>query len=107
MKRMSFLAIAPIDSPFPSRSASIPAEFRPLHKYLDGRYASTVVLTFTQMEELIGRALPDAALERDDWWANVEGGVEPSPQSRCWAQAGRTATPHLRAGTVAFERPVV
>ena len=29
----------------------VPAEYLPLHKYLDGRYADTVVLTFAEVED--------------------------------------------------------
>jgi hypothetical protein len=41
----------------------------PLHKYLDGRYADAVVLTFAEIEDLAGFALPDLARLNNDWWA--------------------------------------
>lgn len=81
----------------------MPSEYVPLHKYLDGRYADTVVLGLAQIEDLIGVSLPAAAHVDEQWWSNgdVAGA---SPQSLCWTQAGRTATPNLRAQNVMFQR---
>jgi hypothetical protein len=81
---------------------SVPAEWLSLHTYLQHRYASTVVLTFGQMEMLLGRALPEAARTDRAWWTDAA-----SRGSRCsdaWTAARRTATPNLPAQTVAFER---
>ena len=81
----------------------MPAEFRSLYKYLHDRYADTVVLTFTEMEDLLGFALPDVARVEQAWWANADPD-SPSPQSLSWMQADRTATPRLPAQVVVFER---
>lgn len=83
---------------------AVPAEYRALHKYLDDRYADTVVLTFAQIEDLLGFTLPDLARLEQEWWANADADSTPSPQCRSWAQAGRTAKANLRAQTVVFER---
>ena len=83
---------------------TVPPEFLPLHKYLDGRYADTVVLTFAEVEDLLGIALPEAARGDSDWWANGAPGVTPSPQARSWTRANRTAKPNLRAEIVTFDR---
>jgi len=85
---------------------AVPAEYRALHKYLDDRYADTVVLTFAQIEDLLGFTLPDPARLDQEWWANLDADADgtPSPQCRSWAQASRTAKPNLRAQTVVFER---
>ncbi len=88
----------------PSRASSVPAMYRPLHKYLDGRFAQTVVLTFAEIEDLIGAQLPDVARLEADWWSNGESDGNASPQSRCWTEASRMATPHMTARNVAFER---
>ncbi len=79
-----------------------PAEYRPLHQYLRDRFADTVVLTFAQMEDLLGFALPEAARVDLAWWATDH--ERPSTQARVWTQARRTATAHLLARTVEFER---
>ncbi len=82
----------------------VPAEYLPLHKYLADRYADTVVLTIAEVEDLLGFTLPDVARVEPEWWGNAEPDGPPSPQSRSWIRASRTATPNLRAQTVVFER---
>src|SRR5262245_29655162 len=79
-------------------------EYRPLQKYLRERYADIVVLTFAQIEDLLGAALPAAARLHSTWWTDAAADGTPSVQSRSWTQAGRSATPNLRARTVSFER---
>ena len=39
----------------------VPGEYLALYTYLENRYASTIVLTFEQMEALLGFALPASA----------------------------------------------
>jgi hypothetical protein len=94
------------DTPAPPkpRSGAVPAEYRALHKYLDDRYANTVVLTFGEIEDLLGFTLPNPARLEHEWWANPAADSSPSAQSRSWTQASRTAKPNLQAQTVAFER---
>lgn len=75
-----------------------------LQKYLTARYASIVVLTFGEIEDLIGFALPSAARDELGWWAPAMPGASVSTQSQAWTLARRTATPNLRAQTVSFER---
>jgi hypothetical protein len=48
----------------------VPAPYLALHKYLDERYANTVVLTFGEIEDLLGFTLPDLARLQQDWRAN-------------------------------------
>ena len=79
-------------------------EYRPLFKYLDERFADAVVLTFAQIEDLLGRQLPDPALHQPGWWADADASGALTVQSRCWHQAGRTATANLSARIVRFER---
>jgi hypothetical protein len=81
---------------------SVPAEYASLYTYLEHRYASTVVLTFEQMEALLGFALPAPAWIEPAWWTGVA--VPPHRHSAAWTGAGRTATPNLSARTVTFER---
>ena len=77
-------------------------EYRLLYKYLHDRYADRVVLTFYEIESVIGFALPPAALDRD-WWGH-EGANERTPQSEAWVAAERTATVNLAARNVTFDR---
>lgn len=79
----------------------VPAEYLPLYTYLERRYASSVVLTFEQVEALLGFALPTPAYTEPDWWT---GSAAPA-HSEAWTGAARTATPNLVARIVRFERP--
>ena len=83
--------------------SSVAAPYAALHAYLKGRYADIVVLTFAEIEDLLGTALPERARVTNEWWSN-DGDDNPSPQSRVWTQASRRATPNLFARTVVFER---
>ena len=73
-----------------STARGVPGKYQLLQKYLDERFAGTVVLTFAEVEDLIGSALPDQARSEPEWWTN--------------ALSSRTAKPNLLAQTVAFVR---
>jgi hypothetical protein len=91
-------AVFPIERSTPR----VPAEYASLYTYLEHRYASTVVLTFEQMEALLGFALPASACTERDWWTGAA--VHTHRHSAAWVGAGRIATPNLSARTVTFER---
>ena len=74
-----------------------------LYKYLENRYASTVVLTFAEIEDLLGFALPDQARLSQAWWTEAAATVA-RDYSDSWTLASRTAIPNMAAQTVAFER---
>jgi hypothetical protein len=75
--------------------------YHPLHAYLHGRFADTTVLTFEQIESLLGFALPERARTHDEWWT---GHDEDAGPSEAWLLAGRRATPNIHAGIVSFDR---
>ena len=75
-----------------------------LYKYLHDRYADTVVLTFGQIESLLGFALPDQARLSPQWWTDAKASAAGTNYSDCWILARRVATPNLLAQTVVFER---
>jgi hypothetical protein len=75
-----------------------------LHKYLDKRYANTVVLTFAQIEDLLGFTLPDEAHLNDTWWTAPAPVVAGPSYSSSWVLASRTAKPNLSARIVVFDR---
>jgi hypothetical protein len=74
----------------------------PLYKYLDERYADAVVLTFAEIEDLVGFELPELARLSNDWWTTPDATAPRFADS--WILANRTARPNLRALTVAFDR---
>ena len=73
-----------------------------LHTYLDRRFADTVVLTFAQVEDILGCPLPEQALVQPEWWTDAPAGG--SQQSDAWTLARRSAVPNLDARIVAFAR---
>jgi hypothetical protein len=101
----------PRSAPPPERATSIcpteqstphvPREYLALYAYLEHRYASVVVLTFEQIEALLGFALPTPARTGREWWTTT---VETQHHSVAWTEAGRTAAPSLAAEIVTFER---
>jgi len=94
--------LQPAVVPVPATKLRVPAEYLSLHTYLERRYASMVVLTFDQMESLLGFALPEAARLDREWWTGAA--LRTVRYSDSWIAARRTAAPNLPAGTVAFER---
>lgn len=79
-------------------------KYEGLYKYLAGRYAGSVVLTFTQIEDLIGSPLVEAARLQSDWWSNEDGTDPQHVQAKAWMKANRSASVNLGARTVLFER---
>ena len=76
--------------------------FLALHTYLKNRYANVVVLTFAQVEDLLGSPLPAPAKGDPRWWNSDE--VDNFEHSNSWRLANRTAVVNLMAQTVMFER---
>jgi hypothetical protein len=75
-----------------------------LYKYLENRYADTVVLTFAEIEDLLGFVLPDQARLHQEWWTDANTNVVGPSYSDSWILASRTAMPNMVAQTVVFER---
>jgi hypothetical protein len=82
----------------------ISGKYRSLYEHLQNRYADTVVLTFSQIESLLGFALPDQARLSQQWWTNPQVTAAEPQHSDSWVLARRVARPNLHAQTVAFER---
>ena len=97
-------AAVPRPAPTPRPPGRVSGKYKSLYEYLENRYADVVVLTFSQIEDLLGFALPDLARSQNDWWTRAGEQTEKSPCSDAWILAGRTAAPNLTARTVAFER---
>jgi hypothetical protein len=74
-----------------------------LYTYLKNRYADTVVLTFAEIEDLLGFTLPDQARLQPQWWTDAQMAGGPT-YSDSWILASRTAAPNLLARTVVFKR---
>jgi hypothetical protein len=81
-----------------------PSQYVSLFNYLDGRYADRVVLTFGQIEDLLGFSLPDLARLSAHWWTNPDPNTTGPRFADSWLLANRTAQPNLVALTVVFDR---
>jgi hypothetical protein len=73
-----------------------------LHKYLAARYASVVVMTFAEVEDLLGSPLPAPARQDLAWWNGDD--QRNFGHSNSWRLASRGAVANLTAQTVTFER---
>jgi hypothetical protein len=83
---------------------SYEGEYQLLYEYLRDRYATTVVLTFAEIEDLLGFPLPESARLRLEWWHSPGTTEHPSAQADSWRLASRTATVNMVAQSVVFER---
>ncbi len=95
--------------PQPKRHpAHISGRYGLLYTFLESRYADMVVLTFGQIEDILGFPLPASSRTHLEWWTATEvpagSSADETGQSDAWRLAGRTAQPNLTARTVAFER---
>jgi hypothetical protein len=76
--------------------------YRSLHEYLANRYPNVVVLTFAQIEDLLGSPLPAPARQDPGWWNSDDRNN--FGHSNSWRLAKRTAVANLVSQTVKFER---
>jgi hypothetical protein len=98
-------AVAVADPPLPASRARLKTgPYRLLHDYLRERFADSVVLTFGQIEDLLGDSLPADALSDGTWWSRTAVDAGNPHCSDAWVLANRTAQPNLRAKTVIFDR---
>jgi hypothetical protein len=95
---------APDPPPAAPRGHVKSGPYRQLHEYLRKRYADTVVLTFDQIEDLLGATLPAEAWSDQDWWSRTTVIATDAQCSDAWVLANRTARPNLRARIVVFDR---
>jgi len=86
------------------RHSAMTGRYVPLYTYLEKRFADTVVLTFAEIEDLLGFTLPDLARRREDWWTSPDPQAAQPRFSDSWLLANRTARPNLLALTVVFDR---
>ena len=86
------------------RAEVVSGKYGALYVYLEHRFADVIVLTFSQIEDLLGFALPQLARTYHAWWTLGATNVDGAPHADAWTMAGRTATPNLGARTVSFER---
>ena len=85
-------------------SGEMPCSLRDIG--LSTRRKTLAACAIGNSRRVTGFTLSDHARLRQDWWANADADGEPSPQSRSWIHASRTAVANLVAQSVVFEREV-
>ncbi|MCA9312468.1 MAG: hypothetical protein KDA21_14740 [Phycisphaerales bacterium] len=76
------------------------AKYDPLRAELGRRGGQRVMMTFAEIEAMVG-GLPPSAYEHQAWWANEQSGSHVHAQA--WMQAGyRVGSFDLSARTVTF-----
>jgi hypothetical protein len=88
----------------PLREGGNADAYQALYVYLRDRFANRVVLTFAEIEALLGFSLPEAARLQREWWDGTDGTARGTAQSDAWTLASRTATVNMSAQSVLFER---
>lgn len=92
----------------PGRVAEVPptcpGEYQALHVYLQARYAGRVVLTFSEIEDLVGFPLPPRARIDATWWSPANARAGESRHTAAWTLANRVAAANLLSKRVVFER---
>jgi hypothetical protein len=75
-------------------------KYGPLREHLSGSTGTRVRMTFTAVEDLVGR-LPESAYRHRAWWGNNDGTAE----AKAWLEAGwRVESVNQAAGEVVFTR---
>jgi hypothetical protein len=67
------------------------SDYDALRDYLKRQKLAELVLSFEQIEEIIGSALPRAA-QRASWWETLRSPQEKMPQREACLEAGFVAT---------------
>jgi hypothetical protein len=79
------------------------AKYDPLREALQSEQAGEVILTFAEIERLVGR-LPASALNYDEWWSNEDHRTTRHVQSKAWGAAGFAASVDRKGCTVVFHK---
>jgi DNA-binding XRE family transcriptional regulator len=80
------------------------SKYHPLYMYLERVEEEQVVLTFEEIERVIGASLPPSARSNRAFWSNRTGGS----QASAWMEAGfHVVSLDLQEGLVTFGRPVI
>src|SRR5690242_9920600 len=78
------------DEPVTGRACGV---YQPLYKYLENRYATRVVLRLSEIEDILGFALPAIARTDGAWWTVADPNTSAGAYGRAWTSAKRTAVP--------------
>ncbi|WP_342598104.1 hypothetical protein MHB48_10830 [Psychrobacillus sp. FSL H8-0483] len=74
------------------------SKYEPLHKYLKSKDSRRFVMTFLEVEEVLGFNLPVSASKYMAWWDSASQHT----QAYSWTKAGFQAKPNLSEKKVEF-----
>lgn len=77
-------------------------KYDPLRKHLDDSGDEKVILSFAEIEKIIGNILPPSASTQNSWWENVNGKSNGHSQAKAWQNAGYKAKVDLKQKKVLF-----
>lgn len=77
-------------------------KYYPLYRYLQQQESEKVIISFSQIEEIIGTALPNSAYKHQAWWGNTRSGTY--VQSAAWLEAGFRVDAIAFGETIEFNR---
>ncbi len=79
------------------------SKYQPLWAFLQQSNQAEVILTFTEIEEIMNDTLPDSAREKRAWWSNRSKGAL---QASAWMEAGyRVEDVDFAQQRVTFRQP--
>lgn len=80
------------------------AKYDPLYHYLMKLEEKRITLPFEDVEEIIGKKLPESAYEYQEWWANETSKDTSHIQCLAWRNAGYKASVNIDGKFVTFEK---
>ena len=87
--------------PTPRSTSSPRGSYQPLGDHLRAVDGGRVVLSFAEIERILGRSLPASARKHRAWWSNERSGTH--SHARAWMDAGwHVAAVDFNAGRVEF-----
>lgn len=79
------------------------AKYDPLYEYLSKQTLRQLILSFSEIENIIGAQLPNSVV-RPQWWANDTNSETSHVQCKAWLAAGYNAYLVIGSSKVRFER---
>ena len=73
--KAAMVSVAPLER----QPTCASGKFQPLHKYLEDRYATIVVLKVSEIEDILGFALPVQARTDSVWWTVADPNTPTGP----------------------------
>lgn len=78
--------------------------YDPLRRYLQDTEHRSLMLAFSEIEDVIGRPLPRSAYDYSEWWSNEDPDKTTHTQSKAWTTIGFNAEVDRARKLVTFRR---